>query len=147
MFVSESFARRHRVRENDAIELMTPDGPQSFPVAAILYDYVTEQGIVYMSAANFARFWHDDRIRSVAVYLKAGHRAEEVREALRARFSEGAFAIFSNESLRRRIFEIFDQTFAITFVLRSVAVVVAIAGVLLTMLTMVVERRRLGTNN
>jgi len=142
VFVSESFARRHRVRENDAIELMTPDGPHSFPVAAILYDYVTEQGIVYMSAANFARFWHDDRIRSVAVYLKTGHRAEEVREALRARFSQGAFAIFFNESLRRRIFEIFDQTFAVTYVLLAISIFVAVTGIFLSLTILIAERRR-----
>src|SRR5205085_10243442 len=75
VFVSESFARRHRLRENDLLELMTPEGPRSFPVAAIFYDYVTDQGIVYMSAENFVRIWHDDRIHSVAVYLKSGRRA------------------------------------------------------------------------
>jgi putative ABC transport system permease protein len=38
--------------------------------------------------------------------------------------------------------EIFDQTFAITSVLRAIAVVVAIAGVLLSLTTLVVERER-----
>src|SRR5256714_7895354 len=142
VFVSESFARRHRVRENDAIELMTPDGPHSFPVAAILYDYVTEQGIVFMSAANFARFCHDDGIRSVAVYLKPGHRAEDLRVALRARFSHGAFVIFSIESLRRRIFEIFDQTFAVTYVLLAISIFVAVTGIFLSLTILIAERGR-----
>lgn len=141
VFVSESFARRHRVRENDAIELMTPDGPRSFPVAAVFYDYVRDQGIVYLSAANFARFWHDDRINSVAVYLKPGHRAEEVTEALRARFG-GQFAIFSNESLRRRIFEIFDQTFAVTYVLLAISIFVAVTGIFLSLTILIAERGR-----
>jgi putative ABC transport system permease protein len=106
VFVSESFARRHRLRENDAIELMTPDGPQSFSVAAIFYDYTRDQGVVYMSARNFARYWHDDRINSVALYLRKDHRAEDVTEAFRAQFSQsGEFVIFSNQSLRRRVLD------------------------------------------
>ncbi|PYJ87631.1 MAG: hypothetical protein DME70_06185, partial [Verrucomicrobia bacterium] len=69
VFVSESFTRRHRVREGDTIALTTPDGPRPFPIAAIFYDYTRDQGVVYMSRENFARFWHDDRVHSVAIYL------------------------------------------------------------------------------
>ena len=143
VFVSESFARRHRVRENDTIELMTPGGPRSFPVAAIFYDYVTDQGIIYLSEENFVRFWHDDRIHSVAVYLKSGHTAGEVTDEFRARFGQaGQFAIFSNESLRRRIFEIFDQTFAVTYVLLLISIFVAITGIFLSLTILIAERRR-----
>ena len=35
-----------------------------------LYDWHARPGIVYMSARNFARYWHDDRINSVALYLR-----------------------------------------------------------------------------
>jgi putative ABC transport system permease protein len=59
------------------------------------------------------------------------------------KFSEqGEFAIYSNGLLRSRIFEIFDQTFAVTYVLRTIAVVVAIAGIFLTLTTLVTERSR-----
>jgi putative ABC transport system permease protein len=121
---------------------MTPDGPHSFPVVAIFYDYVRDQGIVYMSASNFSRFWHDDRIQNVAVYLKTGHRAEEVKDAFRARFGPGRFAIFSNELLRRRIFEIFDQTFAVTYVLLAISIFVAVTGIFLSLTILIAERGR-----
>jgi putative ABC transport system permease protein len=143
VLVSESFARRHRLRENDTIELVTPDGPRSFPVVGIFYDYVRDQGIVYMSAANFARFWHDDRIHSVAIYLKQGHQAEEVVDAFRSQFSQGGqFSIFSNQSLRRRIFEIFDQTFAVTYILLAISIFVAVTGIFLSLTILITERRR-----
>jgi len=44
--------------------------------------------------------------------------------------------------LRARVFEIFDQTFAVTSVLRAIAVAVAISGILLSFLTLIVERSR-----
>jgi len=143
VFVSESFARRHRVRENDAIELTTPDGPRPFPVAAIFYDYTRDQGVVYMSAANFARFWRDDRFHSVAIYLRKNHRAEEVTAPFRSQFSQSRqFAIFSNQSLRRRVFEIFDQTFAVTYVLLAISIVVAVTGIFLSLTILIAERGR-----
>jgi putative ABC transport system permease protein len=141
--VSESFARRHRVRQNDTLELMTPDGPRAFPIAAVFYDYTRDQGIVYMSAENFSRFWRDDRIHSVALYLKEGHRADEVTKALWDRFRpDRHFTIFSNQSLRRRVFEIFDQTFAVTHVLLAISLFVAITGIFLSLTILITERQR-----
>ncbi|MEN3371184.1 MAG: putative transport system permease protein [Verrucomicrobiota bacterium] len=143
VFVSESFARRHRLRENDAIELKTPDGPRKFPVAGIFYDYTRDQGIVYMAAQNFTRFWHDDRVNSVAVYLKPNGSAEAVTEAFRAEFSrDSQYLIFSNQSLRHRIFEIFDQTFAVTYILLTIAVFVAVTGIFLSLTILITERQR-----
>jgi putative ABC transport system permease protein len=143
VFVSESFARRNRLRENDVIELTAPDGLRPFSVAAIFYDYTRDQGIVYMSAKNFVNFWRDDRVNSVAVYVKKDRTAEEVGAAFRAEFSrDGQFAIYSNQSLRRRIFEIFDQTFAVTYVLLAIAVFVAITGIFLSLTILITERQR-----
>jgi putative ABC transport system permease protein len=143
VFASESFARRHHLREGDRIELTTPDGPQAFAVAALFYDYSTDQGFVYLNAKNFARFWHDERINSVAVYLKANHNGDELTKAFRSEFSrDGEFIIFSNQSLRRRVFEIFDQTFAVTHVLLAIALFVAITGIFLSLTILITERQR-----
>jgi putative ABC transport system permease protein len=143
VFASESFARRHHLREGETIELTTPDGPRAFVVAALFYDYSTDQGFVYLNAKNFARFWHDDRINSVAVYLKPNHNGDELTKAFRSEFSrEGEFVIFSNQSLRRRVFEIFDQTFAVTHVLQAIALFVAITGIFLSLTILIAERQR-----
>ncbi len=50
--------------------------------------------------------------------------------------------ILSNGDLRKRVFEIFDQTFAVTYVLRTIAVLVAIVGIALTLTTLIAERSR-----
>ena len=143
VFASESFLRRHHLRETDAIELTTPEGPRSFPIAGVFYDYTRDQGIVYLSAKNFARFWHDDRIHSVALYLKENRSADEVTKAFRSEFSrDGQFVIFSNQSLRRRVFEIFDQTFAVTHVLLAIALFVAVTGIFLSLTILITERQR-----
>ena len=143
VFVSESFARRRRVREGDTIALTTPEGPRPFPIAAVFYDYTRDQGIVYMSTENFVRVWHDDRVHSVAVYVRPDRRADEVTKELWAQFGpDRHFTIFSNQLLRRRIFDIFDQTFAVTYVLVAISFFVAITGIFLALTILITERRR-----
>jgi putative ABC transport system permease protein len=50
--------------------------------------------------------------------------------------------VFSNRELKARILEIFDQTFAITYALEAVALVVAALGILNTLIASVLERTR-----
>src|SRR5688572_13082375 len=143
VLISESFGRRHQLREGDVMELTTPNGPRTFPIAGVFYDYTRDQGIVYMSAKSFVSFWRDDRVHSVAVYLKENRSGEEVSQAFRSEFSrDGQFMIYSNQLLRRRIFEIFDQTFAVTYVLLAIAVFVAITGIFLSLTILITERQR-----
>ncbi|MBA2242727.1 MAG: FtsX-like permease family protein [Chthoniobacterales bacterium] len=143
VIVSESFGRRHRVRDGDSIELSTPAGPRGFLVAGTFYDYTRDQGVVHMSQKTFLPIWKDDRVSSLAVYLKPGGEATELTGQFRAEFSRtGQFMMLSNRELRRRIFEVFDQTFAVTYVLRTIAVIVAVVGICLTLTTLIAERTR-----
>ncbi|MGI8481507.1 MAG: ABC transporter permease, partial [Chthoniobacterales bacterium] len=143
VIVSEGFARRRHVRDGDSLEVATPDGVQRFVIAGTFYDYTRDSGIVYMSQSNFVHLWHDDRVNSAAVYLKNKSAAEKLSADFRANFSRaGQFVIFSNSSLRQRVFEIFDQTFAVTYVLRTIAIVVAVLGIFLGLTSLILERSR-----
>lgn len=143
VLVSESFARKHQRRDGDQITLQTPAGPRDFPIAGTFYDYTRDDGIVFMSRNVFSRFWKDERVNSLAVYLRPDASADKVAARFRAEFSRsGQFLILSNRELRVRVFEIFDQTFAVTYVLRFIAVIVAIVGICLTLTTLITERAR-----
>ena len=143
VIVSESFARRHHVRDGGNLELRTPEGPRRLPILGTFYDYTRDQGVVFMSQKAFVEIWKDDRVNSLAVYLRPGAALDALSTGFRARFSrEGQFMMFSNGELRKRVFEIFDQTFAVTYVLRTIAVIVAIVGICLTLTTLIAERSR-----
>jgi putative ABC transport system permease protein len=143
VLVSESFSRRFHLAEGDLLALPSPEGIKSFPIAGVFYDYTSDRGIVFVSAKNFTRFWHDDRVNSLGLYLKPAAEPEKVAKDFREHFSRsGEFSIYSNRLLRARIFEIFDQTFAVTYVLRTIAVVVAVIGIFLGLTTLVTERTR-----
>jgi putative ABC transport system permease protein len=141
--VSESFATRHGIKPGDTLEFLSPKGRVVFPVAGVVKDFTRDSGLVMIDRKRFDEFWSDPGIHSLSIELRDGFAVETLAEAFRARFgSSGEFSIYTNGQLRARVLEIFDQTFAVTSVLRGIAVAVAVAGVLLSLSTLVIERER-----
>lgn len=141
--VTESFARKQNVKEGEILRLGTPSGWLPVRVIGIYVDYSRDAGLITMDAGLFAKHWKDQRIQSMAIHLKDAALAGAVEEGFRTRFGRaGEFAIYSNSELRKRVLDIFDQTFAVTNTLRVIAVVVAVIGLFLSVTTLVVERRR-----
>ncbi|MFB3817126.1 MAG: FtsX-like permease family protein [Candidatus Methylomirabilales bacterium] len=139
--VSETFAERRGVREGDHIELAA-GRPVSLAVLGVYHDYTTEGGVVIMDRTLFRRLWDDAWVTSVAIYLAPGADPEAVRDGLQARLGRQDLLIVHNRALRRRILDLFDQTFAITYALEVVALVVAALGILNTLIAAVLERTR-----
>jgi putative ABC transport system permease protein len=64
------------------------------------------------------------------------------RDLARAFGTERGVAIFTNGALRAEVLRIFDGTFAITWALEVVAIIVAVMGIIATLVTAIDERRR-----
>lgn len=142
VFVSESFALRFGLREGDHVELLTPQGPQAFRIAAQFYDYSNDSGTLTMDMALFQKWFGESRPTHIAIYLKPGSDAEAVKtDLVRQLDGRGFVSIFTNSGLRAEVLRIFDSTFAITWALEIIAIAVAMAGVAVTMMTLVLERR------
>lgn len=142
VLISESFALRFQVKEGDEITLTTQKGPRAFRIAAQFYDYSNDSGTITMDTRLFEQEFGAGQPTHIAIFLKPGSDAEKVRDELVAALQgRGFVAIFTNAGLRSEILRIFDSTFAITWALEIIAVLVAMAGVAATMLTLVLERR------
>ncbi len=144
ILVSEPFARRFNLWDGDTVPLPTPRGVIPYRIGGVYYDYSRDSGVILIARENFNRHWDDRRVQSVALYLKdPATQLEEAADALRAFAGQrGKFLVYSNRTLRERVFQIFDQTFRVTYVLRAIAVVVAVAGIFLGLTTLVAERGR-----
>ena len=143
VIISEAFANRYDKQDGETLTLETPHGPMDFTVAAVFYDYASDRGVVVMDHGTFRRHYGDLPSSGVAAYLKDGADLERVRGEMLARLDEGHRAfIYSNRTLRTEVLRVFDSTFAITYALELIAIVVAMLGVAGTLLTLVLERRR-----
>jgi putative ABC transport system permease protein len=143
VIISEAFANRYDKRDGDVLSLQTPQGMRPFTVAAVYYDYSNDRGVVIMDVGTFKRYFGELAPTGLAAFLKDGADPEVVRTEILASLDEGHRAfVFSNRTLRNEVLRIFDSTFAITYALELIAIVVAMLGVAGTLLTLVLERRR-----
>ncbi|MBV8587025.1 MAG: ABC transporter permease, partial [Verrucomicrobia bacterium] len=143
VFASEPLANRLHLHQGQMLRLATPAGEHTFRVAAIYYDYTRDAGLLLMQKKTFLRYWNDDRVNSLAVYLKDPKTADGVIAKVRAGYVRSAgYALEKNRTLREVVDEIFDQTFAVTYVLRFIAVFVAVVGIALNLSVLVKERER-----
>jgi putative ABC transport system permease protein len=148
ILLSEVLADRLNVKAGQALELPTPSGTQVFPVLGIFYDYATDGGKIVMDRATYRRWWPaDDTITVFPIYLSTGADPVLVRNAILRRLAEESpahpnAAVVSNGELRREILDIFDRTFFLTYALEAIAVLIAVLGIVNTLVTSVLERRR-----
>lgn len=143
VLVSEPFAWRRRVGLGDAVELRTDRGPREFTIAGVYQDYASEHGVVAMSRATYERFWDDRGTSGIALFVAEGVDPEEMIARVRdAAGTQHEVLIQSTRAIRDQSLEIFDRTFAITSVMRLLAVGVAFTGVLAALMALELERAR-----
>jgi putative ABC transport system permease protein len=141
--ISEPLAETFGYQEGDTLVLPTPSGPQALTVAGVFYDYRTDGPSVWMDLSQFRRFWHDDHLNAVRLYLRDKGKLKEVQERLQRTYgARFRLLTLSHGELRAGILRIFDETFALTYALEGVAVVVAIFGIITTFLVLIMERER-----
>jgi len=141
--ISEPLAETFHYQEGDTLTLPTPAGPQPLTVAGVFYDYRTDGPSLWMDISVLRRFWPDTHLNAVRLYLKDPRKVPEVQARLQERYgSRYRLLTLSHRDLRQGILNIFDETFALTYALEGVAVVVAIFGIITTFLVLVMERQR-----
>ena len=144
VFVSEPYAQRHHLKVGDSFELVTDSGPITLPVAGIFFDYRSDQGLIVMHRSLYDRLWKDGANTSVGLYLKAGFDLETIRQEVGLILSsqQQPLVVRSNREIRAASLDTFERTFAITQVLRLLAVGVAFVGILSALMAFQYERRR-----
>jgi putative ABC transport system permease protein len=143
VIVSEPYANRHRARVGEAVRLRTDRGDREFRVGGVFYDYGSSAGVVVMSRRTYDRFWDDRGVSGVAIEAAPGTDLGALMTALRARAAgDQEIVVRSNRALREASLEIFDRTFAITGVLRTLTVAVAFIGMLAALMALQLERAR-----
>ncbi len=142
VIVSEPFTYKHRVKRGDTISLRLGTSLASFRIADVYYDYGSERGFILMDRNAMKTYLPDDAPSNLAVYIASGADPKQVRSEIEQAASNYRVLIFSNSDLRREAVKIFDKTFAITYALEAVAILVAVVGVAGALLALVFDRKR-----
>jgi putative ABC transport system permease protein len=140
--VSEPFANKHHVGAGDAITLPLGEHKVKFRVLDVFYDYGHEAGFILLDRRTLLKYLPDPAPSNMAVYLAPGADIDATRAAIERAAPNSNLLIFSNREIRREGIRVFDQTFAITYALEAISILVAIGGIMGALISIVMDRRR-----
>ena len=141
VLVSEPLAYRQNLGQGDTLSIPTDKGTAKFRVAGVYYDYGSDTGVITMNRRMFEQHYGAEGLSGISVYAERGVDLATLERRVRAAAgSDRRLVIRSNRGLREASLEIFDRTFAITTVLRILALLVAFGGVVSALMALQIER-------
>jgi len=137
VWLSEPATWLYPYRAGDTMELPIAGatGTARVFVAGIWRDYGRQQGTIAIDARDYERLTGDVLRSDAAISLAPGADISSASEAMRAAMPASLASRVSfvpSRSLRALSLQIFDRSFAVTYVLEAIAILVGLAGVAAT---------------
>jgi putative ABC transport system permease protein len=111
-------------------------------VRGLWRDYERPGGAVVLPRDVFVDYTGDTRATTASMWLERGAAPDEVASRIRAALRRsGEYEIAVPREIRRRSLEVFDRTFAVTYLLEAVAVLIGLFGVSASTSSQVLARR------
>lgn len=132
VWVSEAMIDLYGYRVGDTITLPMSGSPQPLLVAGVWRDYARQSGAIQMRLADYQALTGDMTVNDAALWLEPGARSGDVAAAVRALPFGAALELAEPGEIRALSLKIFDRSFAITYLLEAVAVIIGLFGVAAT---------------
>ena len=141
-WVSEAVAQLYLAQPGQRLQLPIAGKPQEFVVAGVWRDYARQHGAIVIERPAYARLTGDARSNDAALWLSPGTRAGEAERAIRRLRGAEHLEFAQPAEIRELSMAIFDRSFAITYAMEAVAVLVGLCGLSSALGAIVLSRRR-----
>lgn len=142
VWISEAAADRLRLDAGDAIELRLGATPARASVRGIWRDYEHQAGALLIDRREYVRMSGDAAINAVSFWLAKGVSLDAVQQGVRGVLRDDVqYDLRTPRELRRLSLQVFDRTFAVTYVLEIVAIVIGLFGISASISAQVLARR------
>jgi putative ABC transport system permease protein len=148
VWVSEAVSDVYKINPGEKIELPILGKSHSFVVAGVFRDYARQHGAVLIDRADYVALTGDRRVNDAAMWLAPGVAPAQAMDAVRALVNKDApegdaiLEMAAPGEIREASLRIFDRSFAVTYAMEAVAVVVGLFGLSSSLGAMVLARRR-----
>ncbi len=125
-------------------KIILPLGERNFEfiVAGVVRDYARQHGAIFIDRADFIALTGDRRASDAALWLAPGASVADAMAAIRALPGGAQLEMAQPGDLRRLSLRIFDRSFAITYAMEAVAMLVGLFGLSSSLGAIVLARRR-----
>ncbi|MBP9235043.1 MAG: ABC transporter permease, partial [Hyphomonadaceae bacterium] len=142
IWISEALQDIYGWQPGQQVDLPLAGRPVRMRVAGVWRDYARQTGALMIDLADYRRLTGDQLVNDAAILLAPGVAPDQVAAALTATSSPGTLSIAYPGEIRAISLRIFDRTFAVTYLLEAVAVIIGLAGVAASFAALAVARRR-----
>ncbi len=142
--VSDNFERIYGKSVGDRVTLDTPTGALTLPVVAVVLDYSSDQGTIWMDRSVYLSHWQDEGIDTIDILTEPGASRDAIAKEIRTRLAGKTDRLFvmTASQMKANIHRLLDQFFALSYIQLVIALLVAVLGITNTLVISVAERRR-----
>jgi len=141
-WVSEAMADLYRVKPGTTLRLPLAGTAVPFFVAGVWRDYARVSGAVMIERADYLRLTGDAHVSDAALWLAKDATPADVQAALKRLPFGAALSIEAPSAIRALSLRIFDRSFAVTYLLEAIAIVIGLFGVAATFSAQTLARAR-----
>ncbi|HJV74590.1 MAG TPA: FtsX-like permease family protein, partial [Noviherbaspirillum sp.] len=142
IWVSEAMIDLYGHRIDARIPLTIGGKTREFIVAGVWRDYVRQSGAIQMRLSDYQALSGDTEVNDAALWLRTGVSADQVIAALR-KLPFGETLEFSEPGeIRAASLRIFDRSFAVTYLLEAVAILIGLFGIAATFSAQTLSRAK-----
>ncbi len=136
-YANENFIRRTGKYLNDTIQVFTPVGQKLIWIGGIHADYARDNGLLLIDLPLLEDWYGINDYETASIFLEKGVSIDAVQVKLRDSYT--GLTIRNNAELMDTALFIFHQTFAVTRALQVIGLTVALAGLVLSLLSLLRE--------
>ena len=142
VWISEAVSDLYSIRPGTALELPLSGRRAKLVVGGVVRDYARQHGSIVIERADYIALTGDRRVNDGAVWLRAGVSAAQAMDAIRALPGGAELDLAAPAEIRQVSLAIFDRSFAVTYAMEAVAVLVGLFGLSSSLGAIVLGRRR-----
>jgi putative ABC transport system permease protein len=142
VWVSEAMVDLYGYRLRQRVKLPLGGNGHVFVVAGVWRDYVRQNGAIQIRLVDYRHLTEDTSATDIAVTVQPGVRVDSVMAGLRALPFGASLDLSRPDEIRAHTLVIFDRSFAVTYLLEAVAIVIGLFGVAATFSAQALARAR-----
>jgi putative ABC transport system permease protein len=141
-WISEAMTDLYRLRPGQTLTLPLGGKPQVFHIAGVWRDYANQSGSVIVLRSDYRALSGDAEVSDAALYAKRGAGDAQLEAQVRALPFGPALTLARPGEIRAISLRIFDRSFAVTYLLEAIAIVIGLTGVAATFSAQTLARAR-----
>jgi putative ABC transport system permease protein len=142
IWVSEAVGDLYGFAPGMKVELPMNGKRIAFFVAGTFRDYARQHGSVLIDRSDYAALTGDWRVNDAALWLAPGATPAQAMDAIRALPGSAGIDLGTPGEIRQLSLRIFDRSFAVTYAMEAVAMLVGMFGLSSSLGAIVLSRRR-----